>query len=98
MTWGTCAGCASKDSEIAYLHELVTSLRKENLNLVDARAAKATFPREAAPPPPESEEKEPERAHASPAQVRDQLYTPPISMEQVEELADLEAQFAEGNS
>ena len=98
MTWGANAALAAKDSEILFLRGMVESLRKENLNLVDARAAKATFPREAAPPPPEAEEKEPEMAHASPAQVRDQLYTPPISMEQVEELADLEKQFGEGNA
>jgi hypothetical protein len=95
MSWGTCGSCIAKDSEIAHLRELVTSLRKENLTLVDLRAANATFPRPQAPPP--AEQKEPvEPSHASPAQVRDTLYTPPLTFEKVEELADLEAQFEQG--
>jgi hypothetical protein len=75
MSWGTCGSCIAKDSEIAHLRELVASLRKENLNLVDLRAANATFPRPQAPPP--AEQKDPvEPSHASPAQVRDSLHTP----------------------
>jgi hypothetical protein len=97
MSWGARAACAAKDSEIAHLRELVASLRKENLALVDIRAANTTFPRSAASPPAESAEPV-EAVHASPAQVRSALYTPPISTEQVEELFELEKQFAEGNS
>ena len=89
MTWGTCAGCTAKDSEIAHLRELVESLRKENLNLVDARAASATFPRAVREPQAQRAEPEPPLA-VSPAQVRETEYFPPISPEKLEELYDLQ--------
>ena len=89
MTWGTCAGCTAKDSEIGHLRELVESLRKENLNLVDARAASATFPRPPAPPPAEAVEPD-ELAHASPAQVRNHTYEPAMTTEQFESLFEMQ--------
>ena len=89
MSWGTCAGCTAKDSEIAHLRELVESLRKENLNLVDARAASATFPRPPEPPPAEAVEPE-ELVHASPGQVRNHTFEPPITTEQFEALFDMQ--------
>lgn len=95
MTWGTCAACEAKDSEIAHLRELVASLRKENLALVDLRAANVTFPRApAAPQAKPATDMDP--VHISPAQVRDTLYVPPLSAEKVEELFDLEEQIGKG--
>ena len=91
MSWGTCAGCTAKDSEIAHLLELVESLRKENLNLVDARAASATFPRQRDPAPPPAETEEPtELVHASPGQVRNHTYEPAITTEQFEALFEMQ--------
>ena len=91
MTWGVCAGCAAKDHENAYLRELVESLRKENLALVDLKTVGAVFPRlKPATPVPEKEPEAAEGVHASPAQVREMIYRPPQKPEDVEELFRLQ--------
>lgn len=86
MAWGRCAGCDAKDGEIARLVELVESLRRENLALVDLKAVSAAFPRKPLPPSPIRKDEDPEPIHASPSQVREGLYTPAQTSEEVEEL------------
>ena len=87
MSWGTCAGCIAKDHENAYLRELVESLRKENLALVDLKTVGAVFPRpRPATPVPEKESDAAEGVHASPAQVRSTVYHPQNSPEEIEKL------------
>jgi hypothetical protein len=95
---GRCAGCESKDAEIVHLRELLAKRDEAYLALVNRGAHAAVYPKERKEP----EEPPPERVSVSPGQMRNNLWTPPVTDAQVERLfqlqEDLENQEREGTS
>lgn len=92
---GKCAGCEAKEKENAYLRELLDKRDRAYLALVDLRAHNVVHPREAKEPASPS----PEPTPTSPEQMRNTLWSPPVTDAQVERLFQLERDLeSEGTS
>lgn len=79
--FGSCAGCIAKDETIARLDKRVEDLEKTLLAMVDPRAYALRYPKAQTPrvpgPPVMG-------GLLSPGQLREQVYEPVMSTEQIE--------------